>query len=104
MLAPLVGVAVAVMVAPAGEVTDAIVEPDAGEVMEIVGVANAAVTEAAKIATAALEQNHAIKVERLDLKPLNVPPSPSKRVGVNSLHRSLASLRRAERSLNPSFR
>ena len=39
MLAPEVGVAVAVIVAPAGEVTKAIVEPDAGDVIDMLGVA-----------------------------------------------------------------
>jgi hypothetical protein len=41
MLAPAVGVAVAVIVNPAGELIDGIVDPEAGDVMEIVGVANA---------------------------------------------------------------
>jgi len=43
MLAPDVAAAVAVIVKPAGVVTEAIVDPEAGEVMEMVGVAWATV-------------------------------------------------------------
>ena len=47
MLAPKEGVAVAVMVAPVGELTSEIVDPEPGVVIDIDGVANTVVAEIA---------------------------------------------------------
>ncbi len=48
-LAPVVGLAVAVMEMPAGDVIDATVEPELGLVIEIVGVARATEAESPRM-------------------------------------------------------
>ena len=47
---------------------------------------------------AGLSRNDSVKVERLDLKTLNVRANARKRVGVNALHLSVASFSWGKRS------